>query len=596
MNDMQLSNDMGGHGRAISRRRRWFYVMLVLTLAGVSMLSAPTRAQTQIARTVHNLTPTGPGSVRVGEAAGLCVFCHTPHNANPTRALWNRELPGTTYTLYQSSTLEATLNQPNGNSRLCLSCHDGILALGNLRVPPKGSHFTLGPLTGKAALGTDLSDDHPISFVYDSALALRRGQLADPTTLPQTIRLDSTKQLQCTTCHNPHEDRHPKFLRLDNRFGALCTTCHRKLHWNDSTHALSSATWNGTGSNPWPAGAFPTVADNACLSCHRPHNAGHPQRLLARNEEPATCTVCHNGSVANKRIDSEFLKPFHHPVESSQWTHDPKEDPALMPRHVACADCHNPHAVTATTAPAPLASGRQRGVAGVTISGARIDEVTYEYEVCLKCHGTREPTTPGAIRLDNTRNIRLKIDPNNPSYHPVAAAGKFAQISDLRPEYTAASIVRCTDCHNNDAWTPTGSQPRGPHGSFYEPILERQFQAGDPVSGDPASNYAMCFKCHDQNAILSGSGGGGWGGGGTINFPHQYHIERRNASCAVCHDVHGSRQKIRLINFMLRTKNGNTVVSPNRNGRLEFVPDLSRPGHGSCYLRCHGEEHTPKSY
>lgn len=595
---MQIMNQtkIRMRGRAVFCRISAACAAFVPMLAGLVLLSTTIQAQTQIALTVHNLTPSGPGSIRVSETAGLCVFCHTPHNANPTRALWNRELSGVTYTLYQSSTLEANLAQPTGSSRLCLSCHDGILALGNLRVAPTGSHFTLGPLTGKAALGTDLSDDHPISFVYDSALALRRGQLADPANLPTDIRLDNTRQLQCTTCHNPHEDRNPKFLRKDNRFGALCTTCHNKRHWSDSTHANSSATWKGIGTNPWPEGAFPTVAENACLDCHRPHAAGHPPRLLARSEEPATCTVCHNGNVADKNIEAEFLKPFHHPVESDQWTHDPKEEPALMPRHVACIDCHNPHAVTSTPAEPPMVSGRQRGVDGVTIAGGHVAEASFQYEACLKCHGIKEPTTPGRVRVDNTRNIRLKIDPSNPSYHPVAAPGKNTTIVGLRPSYTSSSMIYCIDCHNNDAWTSAGLYPRGPHGSFYEPILERQFQAGDPVSGDPASNYAMCFKCHDQNTLLgTGMGMGGMGSG----YPHRHHVVERNASCAVCHDVHGSRRNIRLINFMLYTKEGKVVVSPSKgSGRLEFV--LNNPacmmGGNGCYLNCHDVEHNPKCY
>lgn len=563
------------------------FAALLLLLAGLLLEPAETRAQTQIARTAHNLTPTGAGTVRVTEPAGLCVFCHTPHNANPTRALWNRELPGVTYRLYESSTLEARLNQPTGASRLCLSCHDGVLALGNLRV---GGPFALGPLTGRAALGTDLSDDHPISFVYDAALALKRGQLADPATLPRAVRLDNTGQLQCTSCHDPHEDRQPKFLRLDNRFGALCRSCHQPRNWNDSIHAGSSATWKGTGTNPWPPGAFPTVAENACLNCHRPHAAGRPARLLARAEEPATCLGCHNGAVAQKNIEAEFLKPFHHPIESSQWTHDPREEPALMPRHVACMDCHNPHTATSATAAPPMASGRYRGVRGVTLGGGRVDEVNYEYEVCLKCHGLTEPATPGILRQDSTRNIRLKIDPNNPSYHPIAAPGRNTTITGLLPPLTAASQIYCSDCHNNDAWTPTGASPRGPHGSRYEPILAREFQASDPVTESP-STYALCYGCHDRGTLL-GSSWGGWGGGG--RFPHGYHVSRRNASCAACHDVHGSRQNIRLINFMLRTKDGRTVVTPARSGRLEFIP--SADGGGQCYLSCHGENHDPKRY
>lgn len=581
---MKSLTDMKWRKRLSTSRIGGILMTLVLALGGILILSTQTRAQTQVARTVHNLTPTGPGTVKETQPAGLCVFCHTPHNAKPTVALWNRDLPGITYTLYESSTLQASLNQPTGSSRLCLSCHDGVLALGSLRVPPKGSNFTLGPLTGKASLGTNLSADHPISFIYDTALAMKRGQLADPSSLPSNIRLDDTQQLQCTTCHDPHEDRQPQFLRVDNRFGALCTACHQEHNWSGSTHATSPATWNGTASSPWLNGAFPTVAENACLNCHRQHAAGHPPRLLAQGAEQVNCTVCHNGAVASKKIDTEFLKPFHHPVESSQWVHDPNEEPALMPRHVACEDCHNAHAVTSTTAQPPIAPGRLRSVRGVTIGGSRIDESNYEYEVCSKCHGLTEPTTPGIVRQDNTRNIRLKIDPSNPSYHPVAAPGKNTTIAGLLPGYTSVSQIYCTDCHNNDQWTPAGILPRGPHGSIYESILGQEFQAGDPTTESPAS-YALCYSCHDRTTLLQSVGG----------FPHNTHVVLQNTSCAVCHDTHGSRQNTHLINFMVVAKVGNTVVSPSTTtGLLQYVPGA--PGHGSCSLNCHGSEHNARSY
>ncbi len=560
--------------------------LTALALAGMFVAPTESGAQTQIARTAHNLTPSGTGSMRVGEPAGLCVFCHTPHNANPTRALWNRELPGVTYKLYKSSTLGASLNQPTGSSRLCLSCHDGVLALGNLRVPPKGSHFALGPLTGKTSLGTDLSVDHPISFVYDSALALRLGQLADPASLPPAIRLDDSGQLQCTTCHDPHEDRQPKFLRMDNRFGALCTSCHRLRNWSESSHATSGATWSGTNTDPWPAGAFPSVAENACGNCHRPHAAGHAERLLANSDEPTNCNVCHNSAVASKNIEREFQKPFHHPIESNQWVHDPKEEPSLMARHVACADCHNPHAATSTTAQPPNVPGQLRGVRGVTISGSRTDAAGFEYEVCFKCHGTQEPTTPGIVRQDNVRNIRLAVDPNNPSYHPVVAPGRNLTIAGLDPAYSASSQIYCTDCHNNDAWTPTGTQPRGPHGSMYEPILAREFQAGDPVS-ESYSSYALCYKCHNRTTLFQDTG----------RFPHNRHVVNDSASCAVCHDAHGSRQNNSLINFMRYAKAGNAVVSPNpTTGLLVFTPNPTQPGHGECSLSCHGKVHDKSLY
>ncbi len=551
------------------------------TLACALLAIAPD-ARGAIANTVHNLTATGPGTIKATGVGELCIFCHTPHSARQTRALWNQALPGTTYRLYASSTLEATLNQPTGASRLCLSCHDGTLALGSLRVPPRTGPVSLPALTGRASLGTDLSDDHPVSFIYDSALALKQGQLADPGSLPKIIRLDDTKQLQCSACHDPHDDRFRKFLRMDDKYAALCTICHRQKNWTGSSHATSLTTWRGTGTNPWPSTPYTTVTENGCENCHRPHSAPHPPRLLSSTQEGDVCLVCHKGTVASKNLEQEFLKVSAHPISSSDWTHEPREDPNTMPRHVACEDCHNPHQVSPTTAIPPTASGRLRGVRGVSISGSPVTEAIYEYEVCLKCHGVRDQTTPGIVRQDNTRNVRVEINPSNPSYHPVAAAGQNPTIQGLEPAYTASSIIYCTDCHNNDEWTITGTHPRGPHGSRFQPILEREFQQGDPSSGS-YETYALCYKCHNQGTLF-GSGG----------FPHLRHVQDKQASCAVCHDAHGSRQNAHLINFMQQDKTGNAVVSPNGKGLIQY--QSTEPGRGNCSLSCHGSDHDRKGY
>ena len=242
------------------------------------LLILPSVSLGAIAKTAHNLSATGPGAVKAEKVGELCVFCHTPHRATTDRALWNRELRPVTYDLYKSSTLEATLKQPTGASRLCLSCHDGTTALGNLRVPPRTGAITLGPLIGRASLGTDLSDDHPVSFVYDTLLVVKQGQIADPKALPKELPLDSTQQLQCTSCHDPHENRYRKFLRMDDRAAALCTACHKQRNWAASTHATSPATWKGSGTNPWPDSPYKTVSDNSCQSCHKSHAAPRPPR------------------------------------------------------------------------------------------------------------------------------------------------------------------------------------------------------------------------------------------------------------------------------------------------------------------------------
>ena len=560
-------------------------IKLTVWLAVCLAFVASSQAATQIALTKHNLTPSGPGTIRTTQPTGLCVFCHTPHKANGTIALWNRDLSPATYKIYSSSTLVSVLNQPTGSSRLCLSCHDGTLALDNLRLPPKGGLTAMGVLTGSTVLGTDLSSSHPISFTYDSTLAVTRGELVDPIALPKGLQLlDINKQMQCTSCHDPHEDKQVNFLRADNRAGALCTACHNLTGWRGAAHATSVATWSGSGTNPWPAGAYTTVADNACNNCHLSHSAAHPERLLAQSIEPANCTNCHSGTVATNNVANEFLKPYHHPIEGSQWTHLANENPSTMLRHVTCVDCHNSHVATSATAVPPYVSGALLGVKSVNQSGGTIPSPSFEYEVCNKCHGLTEPTTIGLTRASASRNIRMKIDPLNPSFHPIAAPGTNLTVSGFQVPYTAASQIGCISCHNTDSSTGI---PRGPHGSINEWILAANYTTADSTPESPQA-YALCYQCHNETYLITNQ---------AKTFPHNTHLSTTpgvsgtfvNASCATCHDAHGSRQNAHLIDFMLRDRNGTVVVSPNSLGVLNYVS--LGVGHGQCNLACHGHDH-----
>lgn len=175
----------------------------------------------------------------------ICVACHTPHNANTsvTQApLWNHALSTATYTPYSSATLTATVGQPGTISRLCLSCHDGTVALDSFG-GAVGSIF----ITGAANLGTILSNDHPIGFTYDAALATADGGLRDPSVTAVTIGSGTDTrtgtitdvmlyagQLECASCHDVHNTftvagaGGDPLLKLTKAASAICLTCHRK--------------------------------------------------------------------------------------------------------------------------------------------------------------------------------------------------------------------------------------------------------------------------------------------------------------------------------------------------------------------------------
>ena len=285
----------------------------------------------RVAFTKHNLSFTGPGSIKSASRKNICFFCHTVKRARKgIPALWNRKEQGTSYIPYQSSTLSSDVGQPNGSSRLCLSCHDGTIALGTtvfrpVEIPFAGGLRKLPP--GRSSwLGTDLSDDHPVSFVYDSSQTAVNPEIADPSGLPDEIKLDKKHRLQCTSCHDVHDDTYGKFLVMDNQFSRLCLFCHKKEGWETSSHSVSGSTWNNRRSKPWPHTDYTTVAENGCENCHRPHSAGGHERLLLYSFEEDNCLSCHNGNVASTDIESQIIKRYRHPVQDYTGIHDPIED------------------------------------------------------------------------------------------------------------------------------------------------------------------------------------------------------------------------------------------------------------------------------
>ncbi len=325
-----------------------------------------------IANTKHNLSMTwggegvDPRSVTATSESQICVFCHTPHGASisTTAPLWNRSLEGdagysATYSMYNSSSMEASQlagappTAPTNSSKLCLSCHDGVIAVGAVNVLNGGPSTIAMNNTGTGGvmpdgnygansgntrnIGTDLTNDHPISITYNSALALADGELSDPLASPHVgvrgpglrplIPLipdpqdGNTPKLECVSCHDPHirDDTGTdiKFLRL-NRFQAnndpvgqggnanlvnfdenndiICLACHNKEGWVDSAHAseqVANETYNVTAANERD---FPTgiqVWQAACLNCHDTHTVAGSRRLLREG----TTDVPPNGQV-----------------------------------------------------------------------------------------------------------------------------------------------------------------------------------------------------------------------------------------------------------------------------------------------------------
>lgn len=184
-----------------------------------------------------------PGDVLNLKGREVCIFCHTPHNANVAEGapLWNRAFSAQTFSRYSSETLQIRVNplaktpaqydapawQPDGSSKLCLSCHDGVATnpLGAVlrggpitmesSIDPAGGNFissntaiswaSFNPSTNKMKLG-----HHPVSFVYNAAVVTAiNDSFKNSYQLPllPEVKLDKKGKMQCTTCHDAHQNQ-----------------------------------------------------------------------------------------------------------------------------------------------------------------------------------------------------------------------------------------------------------------------------------------------------------------------------------------------------------------------------------------------------
>ncbi|MBE0641559.1 MAG: hypothetical protein IH599_05945 [Bacteroidales bacterium] len=434
---------------------------------------------------------------------------------------------------------------------------------------------------GNANLSTDLSDDHPISFLYSAALAAADGELVNPAVLPGPVRLENGK-VQCISCHDPHTNLFTDFLVISSENSSLCMACHQKNLWTTSTHRTSTAIWSGSGIDPWPHTSYSTVSQNGCENCHNPHTAVGKPRLLNSLIEENNCMNCHNGNVATTNIQVQLTKAYVHDVVAYLGVHDPVETTLASTYHVECVDCHNPHASNAGTANAPLANGFIAGVMGIDQNGNAVTQISFEYELCYRCH-TSSPgmASPAVSRQIVQNNVRLEFATTNPSFHPVVGPRNKTDVPSLIFPWTSSSVMYCTDCHASDG----SSSPDGPHGSIYPHILKLQYQMGSNVQ-ESAAAYALCYSCHSRTSILN-----------DVSFErHHLHIVDEHTPCITCHDAHGissmqgnSLNNSNLINFRL----GSGGPTPWNN--LLKYEDLGTY-HGQCYMRCHGEDHDPFTY
>jgi predicted CXXCH cytochrome family protein len=449
-------------------------------------------------------------------------------------------------------------------------------------------------VSGGADLTKDLSNDHPISFSYLNASA-GTTELAPLQSLPAEITFQWGDYLQCTACHDPHNNEFGNFLVMNNSDptkpgytpgSPLCTSCHKNTEWPNSTHNHAI-----TG-NP----QFAT----ACMVCHTVHTAPGSARLLNAAQISDTCYLaCHGNSSLESTLGTN-VKPlfsllYRHPVgEPGFDNHDEGDEKTTLPvpaakKHVECVDCHNPHQVNAENVPTtilspPAITGRLKGVTGIAGSTRAIVTAAAEYEVCFKCHSGVDAGEFRGIdypnRLINDPDLINRFDPaQTTSYHPVMGQSRFGTNgASLIAQYQGDMVmIYCTDCHNSDQGTKAGGAGAdGPHGSNFKHILIARYDMPLPAELPFTSQFDLCYRCHSETFIFGAGSGFATAADGN---EHTKHVTERGTPCFACHDPHGvpgaGPLNTHLINFSVEYAGSAAVYTP------------LGVGSGSCTVSCH---------
>ncbi|MBU0673816.1 MAG: hypothetical protein KJ950_04165 [Proteobacteria bacterium] len=255
-------------------------------------------------------------------------------------------------------------------------------------------------------------------------------------------------------------------------------------------------------------------APGNCSHCHEQHSSiggfagsSSPFVLFDTLNGNSLCNTCHDASTSNgaDNIAAQYsaFYTFQHAPDSAIYAAATSGTDELT-----CEKCHNSHvaqrtkhAIGVNTASSVLAGLTVKTVAAFGSPGIPAfgfeqlsstslgvnKPISYEYELCLQCHGNTLVTY-------GLEDIGRQINPNNFSAHPIATSGwknsflTSSYASALKSPWNSAANTKmyCSDCHGSG----TPSDPWGPHGSQNLSLTKGSYLTDN-------NHDALCVTCHD---------------------------------------------------------------------------------------------------
>ena len=515
-------------------------------------------------------------------AANLGVDLRDDH---PVSFVYDLTLAGYSLELNDPAGLTDNVRLDNGGELQCTSCHDPhtdefpkFLRMG----------FTDGSGFGSPLCiechnkdGWESDNKHRESLAEWDGLGDNPWHIDGQNVAGDQVAGGSTstpKANGCESCHQPHgnPNGNERLLKADGE-SEICMTCH-----------------NGN------------VSDNADPTYNM-------QTYFDRTYTHMSLNASYDGK------HSPMRDPVNHNVRETSYDSEAGGTSTLDDfRHAECQDCHNPHYAKKGVSPNPDADidvgwNNQGSNGGTTmeispvlqgswgvapvwpsswadvVSYSDVEGVDfkYQYELCLKCHsyyafGDDPPVEPHNVYAtdygapyDVLTDQAKEFNPNNASYHPVAAVGKntFTMVDGTTGcaatawacDYSAAlldnltpdSTMGCSDCHSApESTTPAAPTvekdgPKGPHGSAVWPIL---FADYDATTGQSGTESHICFECHDSNVYGFPASANDWYKTGFSDHAagtnlHAKHVQLSDMPCMACHSgvPHGSENRALLI-------------------------------------------------